>query len=322
MQSPAFSIVIPVYNRPQELRELLESLATQTQRDFEVIVVDDGSQARSDAVVDQFRDQIRIEYLYKPNSGPGPSRNAGFALAKGNYFVVFDSDCILPPSYFRAVTDSLAQNPLDAWGGPDKGHEKFTLVQRATAYTMSSVLTTGGIRGGKARLGWFQPRSFNMGLSRKVFEATGGFQFDRLAEDIELSIRIRQKGFRVGLIPEAYVYHKRRSGFGQFFNQVFNFGKGRALVGKRHPKEVKLTHWIPALFTLGIAIMPVIAIVNQTLFFTVAVLYGAYFLAVVIHSLAVTRHLGVAVLSIPAALLQLVGYGTGFLAARFSRGRS
>ena len=222
MKSIKYSIIIPVFNRQHEVVELLSSLLDQTYKNFEVVIVEDGSTNRCDHVVDQYRDTLKIEYFFKPNSGPGPSRNAGFALAKGEYFVVFDSDCIIPPNYFEAVEKSLAENQWDAWGGPDLAHKDFTILQRAMGYTMSSILTTGGIRGGKKRLGGFQPRSFNMGISHHVFEATRGFAFDRFAEDIEFSIRMKKQGFKIGLISDAFVYHKRRTNFTQFYHQVFN----------------------------------------------------------------------------------------------------
>jgi len=223
--APKYSVVIPVYNRPDELDELLKSLTQQSVKNFDVVIVEDGSSLTSEKVVEAHSNDLTIHYFFKSNSGPGPSRNFGFERARGEYFVVFDSDCILPPDYFQSVDRALHEHQWDAWGGPDKGHENFTIAQRAMAYTMSSILTTGGIRGGKKSVGWFQPRSFNMGISRRVFEQTKGFAFDRFAEDIEFSIRMKKAGFRVGLIPEAFVYHKRRATFGQFYNQVFNFGK-------------------------------------------------------------------------------------------------
>lgn len=316
MTEPRFSVVVPVYNRPQEVLELLESLVLQTIQDFEVIIVEDGSSIRCDEVVNQFKDRLVIQYLYKSNSGPGPSRNAGFALARGQYFAVFDSDCILPPSYFEAVNRALEQQLLDAWGGPDRAHENFTLLQRAMGYTMSSVLTTGGIRGGKKSVGWFQPRSFNMGISREVFQKTGGFQFDRFAEDIEFSIRMKKAGFRVGLIPDAFVFHKRRTSFGQFFRQVYNFGKGRALIGKRYPDEVKITHWFPAIFTIALGLTLVLGLFGSALFLPSAAGFIVYLLSIFLHALATSKNLMVALLSVPAVLLQFVGYGSGFLRER------
>jgi len=313
MNNPRYSIVIPVYNRPQEIKELLDSLSAQTLKDFEVIVVEDGSAIRCDQIVDQYRDTLRIQYFFKPNSGPGPSRNFGFSNARGDYFVVFDSDCIIPPEYLEVVALSISKHQWDAWGGPDRAHESFTTIQRAMGYTMASVLTTGGIRGGKKRLGWFQPRSYNMGLSRKVFERTNGFKFSRFAEDIELSIRMKKLGFKIGLIPEAYVYHKRRTNFRQFFKQVFNFGKGRVMIGRVHPEEIKLTHWFPAAFTFGTVFLLVLPIISMSLFKIGTGLLGLYLSAIFIHSLLENKNVAVAFLSVPSALLQLWGYGAGFL---------
>ena len=321
MSHPKYSVIVPVYNRPNEVRELLESLAMQTQKDFEVIVVEDGSTETCEAVTSAFAGNLRIRYYYKPNGGPGPARNFGYGQAAGDFFVVFDSDCILPPTYFEAVDRHLTTDNLDAWGGPDRAHEKFTIPQRGMAYTMSSFLTTGGIRGGKKSLGWFQPRSFNMGMSRKVFEVTGGFRFDRFAEDIELSIRIKKSGFRTGLIPEAFVFHKRRASFYQFFKQVFNFGKGRALVGKVHPEEVRLTHWFPAVFTIGCLALLILWLADGFLFTLALTFLLFYLLLIFCDSLYVSRHPGVAVLAVFSALLQLWGYGFGFLMEKFRRKR-
>ncbi|MCU0419609.1 MAG: glycosyltransferase [Cyclobacteriaceae bacterium] len=313
MSQPCFSVIVPVYNRPEELAELLTSLAQQTQKPFEVVVVEDGSLRTSEKVVEAFSDRLSIQYAVKPNSGPGPSRNFGFTLARGDYFVLFDSDCLLPAHYFETVTTALARQTIDAWGGPDRGHASFSLLQRAMAYTMSSVLTTGGIRGKAHHIGRFQPRSFNMGLSRAVWEKTQGFRFDRLAEDIELSIRMHQSGFAVVLIPEAYVFHKRRATFRQFFKQVFGFARGRVRVGRAHAGEVKWVHAFPSVFTLGLVSLPVMAWVFTPLFMVAASLYGTYLVAVAIDAWRVTRSAAVAFLSIPAALVQLTGYGLGFL---------
>jgi cellulose synthase/poly-beta-1,6-N-acetylglucosamine synthase-like glycosyltransferase len=226
--------------------------------------------------------------------------------------VIFDSDCIIPPHYFASVNQALAEEHLDAWGGPDRAHHDFTILQQAMGYTMSSVLTTGGIRGGKKRVGWFQPRSFNMGISRKVFERTGGFKFDRLAEDIEFSIRMRKLGFRIGLIPDAFVYHKRRTNLQQFYRQVFNFGRGRVLVGKAHPGEIKITHWFPTFFIMGLFLTPVLVIINPNLSATVIAFYVIYFTAIFIHSWRINQDIKVAFLSLPSAITQLAGYGAGF----------
>lgn len=307
-----YSIIIPVYNRPEEIAELLESLTKQTFTDFEVILVEDGSTKRCDKEYERFSDQLKMSYHFKPNSGPGPSRNLGFEKAEGEFFVAFDSDCIIPSHYFEAVEQFIKHSPLDAWGGPDRGHENFTPLQQAMGYTMSSFLTTGGIRGGKQRIDWFQPRSFNMGISRRVFEATGGFQFNRLAEDIELSVRMKKSGFKVGLIPDAFVYHKRRATLNQFYKQVFNFGRGRIHVGQVHPGEVKLTHWMPTFFIGGLIFTLSMMIINPAASIGFILVYALYFLAIGWDSFNKTKSLKVAIISIPSAIVQLCGYGFGF----------
>jgi glycosyltransferase involved in cell wall biosynthesis len=309
-----YSVIVPVYNRPQEVRELLESLTRQSFKDFEVIIVEDGSQQRCEQEVNAFSDRLQVQYVYKENTGPGPSRNAGFAKAQGEYLVVFDSDCILPPTYFTAVEEFLGSHPVDAWGGPDRASEDFTPLQRAVAYTMSSVLTTGGIRGG--RKAGFQPRSFNMGLTRTVYEHTGGFRFDRLAEDIELSIRVRALGFKSFLIPDAYVYHKRRTSFGAFFRQAFAFGRGRVQVGRVHNSAVRPVHWLPALFCLsGVATAVLLVALPPAGRAALGALL-TYLGLVFFHSLAANRHFLTALLSVPAAVVQLAGYGLGFCTER------
>ncbi|HEY8513203.1 MAG TPA: glycosyltransferase [Cyclobacteriaceae bacterium] len=313
MKTPTYSVIVPVYNRPGEVEELLLSLTRQRQHNFEVLIVDDGSAQRSDSVVDKFRGKLDIQYFFKQNSGPGPTRNYGAGHARGTYLVFFDSDCILPEHYFEAVEDALAKEKLDAWGGPDRPTSDFTLRQRAMGYTMSSFLTTGGIRGGKRHMGWFQPRSFNMGISRAVFEQLGGFAFDRLSEDIELSIRLKKAGFKSGLIADAYVYHKRRTTFSQFYRQVWNFGKGRALVGRRHPGEVKLTHWFPTLFVAAVIALPFIYLFAPRLGTALAAGLVFYLAVIFIHALMTSKNVVVAFLSIIAAIVQLWGYGVGFV---------
>lgn len=312
MNTPKYSIIVPVYNRPDEVRELLQSLTTQTQKNFEVIIIEDGSSVSCESIVSSFQTKLSIQYFFKENEGPGPARNFGYRQAKGDYFVAFDSDCIIPPLYFEAVEESLSVNKWEVWGGPDKAHENFTVLQRAMGYTMSSILTTGGIRGGKKMMGWFQPRSFNMGISRKVFEVTNGFTFSRLAEDIEFSIRMKKAGFKVGLIEKAFVFHKRRTTFNQFFKQVFNFGKGRVLIGTVHPEEVKLTHWFPTIFTATLFILLFLPLINTFLFKIALTCFGFYFSAIFLHALFSSKNLLVAIFSIPSALLQLTGYGLGF----------
>jgi glycosyltransferase involved in cell wall biosynthesis len=315
MTVPRYSIIIPVYNRPQEVDDLLQSLTKQSFHDFEVLLIEDGSTIKSDVIFEKYSSVLNIQYFYKLNSGPGPSRNFGFEKARGDYFVVFDSDCQIPPHYLESVEKTLKTEKLDAWGGPDRGHKNFTPLQQAMAYTMSSIFTTGGIRGGKSKD--FQPRSFNMGISRDVFMITGGFHFDRFAEDIELSTRLKKLGLRVGLIPDAFVYHQRRSTLKEFFRQVANFGKGRVLVGRAHPGEIKLVHWFPSFFLLGLLSVVPICIVSFHFAVAIVLLYLLYLLAIGMDSFRKTKSLTVAMLSLPSAVIQLAGYGWGFLRETF-----
>ncbi|MBX2897005.1 MAG: glycosyltransferase [Cyclobacteriaceae bacterium] len=311
MHVPRYSVIVPVYNRPHEVEELLASLTQQTFKNFEVLLVEDGSTQTSMEVYERYASVLNITYYFKPNSGPGPSRNFGFERARGEYFVVFDSDCVIPETYFESVEKFMLLQPVDAWGGPDRGRADFTPLQQAMAYTMASVFTTGGIRGG--RKNGFQPRSFNMGISRQVFEQTKGFVFDRFAEDIELSIRMRKLKFKVVLIPDAFVYHKRRATLHDFFKQVSNFGKGRVLVGKVHPGEIKITHWFPAIFLAGLCAIPVLLMIVPQVGVSLLAGYVLYFLLIGFHSWATIKSSYIAVLSIPSAIVQLTGYGFGFL---------
>lgn len=296
--------------------ELLNSLVGQTFSNFEVIVVEDGSTTKSQFVIEKYSNELNIHYFFKPNSGPGPSRNFGFEKARGEYFVVFDSDCILPSTYFESVEEFLSTTKLDAWGGPDRGHENFTPLQRAMAHTMSSFLTTGGIRGAKKIIGNYQPRSFNMGISKETFQKTGGFRFERFAEDIELSIRMKKLGLEIDLIPEAYVFHKRRATLSQFFYQVSNFGKGRVKVGECHPGEIKLVHWFPSCFLMSIFLLPVLFLFNKWAGIIGVLGYSLYFILIAIEGFLKTKSLMVSILSIPSALVQMAGYGSGFLAQK------
>ena len=248
------SLVIPVYNRPDEVEELLRSLSEQSDMDFEIVIVEDGSTLPCKDRVEQFQFP-RIQYLYKENSGPGPSRNYGMERANGDFFVILDSDCVLPPDYISAVKRGVAQTDCDAFGGPDRASEDFDDMQKAVSYSMTSFFTTGGIRGGGEKMDKFHPRSFNMGISRAVFEKTGGFSQMRYGEDIDFSIRIMKAGFKTVLLKDAWVYHKRRTDMRAFFRQVNHSGAARVELTRRHPGTLKFVHLLPSLFTLGCALL-------------------------------------------------------------------
>jgi len=303
------SIIIPVFNRPDELRELLQSLAAQTDKDFEVIVVEDGSEKRSDGIIPQFSDSLDIRYFYKENSGPGLSRNYGCERAKSIFFVFLDSDCVLPEHYINTLKPHIDQ--IDAFGGPDRALPTFTPIQKAISYSMTSPLTTGGIRGGKASLEKFHPRSFNMGFSRKVWKTTGGFSSMRFGEDVDLSIRIFDHGFRAILIPECYVYHKRRTDFKKFFKQVYNSGIARINLYKRHPKSLKLVHFFPAAFVVYQVLSIPHAIYHQD--FRVLWPTIIYLMAILLHAGIESASIKQGLLSMTASVVQLTGYGSGFI---------
>jgi glycosyltransferase involved in cell wall biosynthesis len=310
------SFIIPVYNRPAETEELIRSLSHQTHKGFEVVVVEDGSTLSCEAVVEKFRDRLNISYFFKENSGPGQSRNYGFERTKSDYAIFLDSDCILPEDYFKTVEDALEANYTDAFGGPDRAHADFTKFQKAINFSMTSFLTTGGIRGGNEKMGKFHPRSFNMGFSKKVFEATGGFSNMRFGEDVDLSIRILDKGFQTRLIREAYVFHKRRTTLRQFFKQVYNSGIARINLYKRHPGTLKMVHAAPALFTLGIAMLAVLSL-TVSAWFTLPVLF--HMLLLFISAAVKNRSVPIGLLAVLTSYTQLFGYGCGFLNAFWKR---
>lgn len=308
-----FSIIIPLYNRPQEIDELLDTLTRQTYKNFEVLVLEDGSVDKADVIVKKYTDKLDLRYYEKPNEGQGFTRNFGFERAKGDYFVIFDSDCLIPENYLQIVNDSLNTNWLDAYGGPDGAHVSFTPIQKAISYAMTSPFTTGGIRGNKKGIGQFHPRSFNMGISRQVWEKVGGFIITRLGEDIEYSIRIHSSGFKIGLIPDAIVYHKRRTDFVKFYKQLHFFGRARINIYKFFPSQLKLVHFFPSCVTLGI----LFTLIANAFAWRIAVLCNAvlalYILLIFFHSLIKNKSLKIAFLSIIAALTQLTAYGLGFL---------
>lgn len=308
-----YSIIVAVFNRPDELRELLESLTTQTYTDFEVVIVEDGSSITSKDVCREYTSQLTMSYFFKDNSGPGPSRNYGCRRASGDYFMFIDSDCTVPPHYMRAIDDAVTSRRLDAFGGPDREHESFTPTQKAISYAMTSLLTTGGIRGSKVRVGGaFHPRSFNMGISRQVFNDTDGFSKMRFGEDVEFSIRMMEGGYNVELIPDAWVYHKRRTDLKKFFKQVHNSGIARINITLRHPYTLKLTHFFPAAFTalLVVAIYMALMVENGWVALLVP---AAYTLGILVEAGIKYRSILLACRCIAASYVQLISYGTGFV---------
>ncbi len=331
-----YSIIVPVYNRPDEVDELLQSLCAQEEKDFEVIIVEDGSQTPCEDVCRKYQDRLDLKYFMKPNSGPGQSRNYGAERAQGQWLIVLDSDVVLPDGYLAAVSERLhlsSSTPdIAAWGGPDAAHPDFTPVQKAISYAMTSFFTTGGIRGGKGKkLDKFYPRSFNMGIRREVYRELGGFSKMRFGEDIDFSYRIVEAGYQTALLPEAWVWHKRRTDLKKFFRQVYNSGIARINLEKRHPGTMKLVHLLPTVFTLGVIALVLISAVGRLLMYYVdndewrwlcltpwlpILLYSG---VIFIDSSLKNKSLKVGLLSVPAAFTQLMGYGLGFIESWWKR---
>ena len=316
MENLNLSLIVPVYNRPNEIEELLDSLSKQTDRDFEIVIVEDGSTITCTEQIEKYKSVFDIKYFFKPNTGPGQSRNYGMERASGNYFIILDSDCIIPSGYIATVRKSLRENYVDTFGGPDRADKSFTNLQQAVDYSMTSFFTTGGIRGGKKQLDKYYPRSFNMGISKEVFQKTGGFPSVRYAaskaagEDIELSINIYKQGFKIGLISDAYVYHKRRTSIKQFYRQVYNFGYARVTLSRRNKGTLKLVHLLPLAFTLGSVGLIICAIFISWMFLLPLMLF---MLLVNFDAIIRKRSLLIGKLAMFISLIQLYGYGLGFM---------
>ncbi|MDR1602076.1 MAG: glycosyltransferase [Tannerella sp.] len=305
-----FSVIVPVYNRPDEVLELLESLSSQTDTDFETVIVDDGSSVPCRDVCRCFEDRLDLKYFFKPNSGRSDTRNFGMAHANGNYFIVFDSDCIIPPQYIATVRQHLQNSYADCYGGPDCAEASFSGLQKAINYSMTSFLTTGGIRGGARRVEKFSPRSFNMGISREVFLKVGGYR-NMIGEDIDLSIRIKSAGYKTALFRDAYVFHKRRMSFKKFFRQVNTFGKGRILLHRIHKGSLKMIHLLPMFFVLGHGFLFALSLIFLNVWFLFPP--ACYVLLLFTDSLLRTGNPGIAAASVAAAYIQLTGYGLGLM---------
>ena len=341
-----YSIIVPVFNRPDEVDELLQSLCGQTIKDFEVIIVEDGSTKSCEDVCRKYESELNLKYFMKPNSGPGQSRNYGAERAQGEWLIILDSDVVLPKEYLSSVECRVMRAEFGAFGGPDRSHPSFTPIQKAISYSMTSFFTTGGIRGSKkGALDKFYPRSFNMGIRRDVYMKLGGFSKMRFGEDIDFSYRIVEAGHKTCLIPEAWVWHKRRTDFRKFFRQVFNSGIARINLMKRHPGTLKLVHLLPTVFTLGVIACLLLFTLGAELYlegewldahglrptdnmhqgvgmvFCVLALFPLllYSLIIFIDSSIRNKSLWVGLLSIPAAFTQLMGYGLGFLKAWWKR---
>lgn len=309
-----FSLIIPIFNRPDEIDELLESLSKQTYTaNYEIVIIEDGSTITCEHIIQKYAN-LNVSYYFKPNSGPGDSRNYGMNVAKGDFFIILDSDCIIPSNYLQTVDEELKKDFVDCFGGPDAALDSFSNIQKAINFTMTSFLTTGGIRGGSEKLDKFQPRSFNMGLSKKAFEDSKGFGNIHPGEDPDLSIRLWKLGYKTKLISNAFVYHKRRIDWNKFYTQVNKFGLARPILNSWYPEYAKITFWFPTLFLIGFLFATFIAIFNFPYFIYV---YGFYFLMLFITSLKQNKSIEIAFYSLVATIIQFYGYGKGFLLSFF-----
>ncbi|MDT0607278.1 glycosyltransferase [Croceitalea rosinachiae] len=305
-----FSFVIPVFNRPDEVEELLNSLSLQEfDGPFEIVLVEDGSAESAKRVVESFKDKLQISYYFKENTGPGHSRNYGMERAQGNYYIILDSDCIIPPQYLAEVEKELNGNFVHCYGGPDAAHESFSDLQKAINYAMTSFFTTGGIRGGKKAVNKFQPRSFNLGMSKEAFEATNGFGNIHPGEDPDLTFRIWNEGYKTRLFPKAFVYHKRRIDWKKFYRQVNKFGSVRPILNKWHPSSKKITYWFPSVFSIGFLLSIIMIFFGYP---QLTLCYAAYFVLLFFDSLIKNKSLKIAFLSLRAVCIQFMGYGIGF----------
>ena len=308
---PYFSVIVPVYNRPAEVEDLMRSLAEQTLQDFEVVIVEDGSTVPCQDVVARYANSVDVRYFYKDNEGRSIARNHGIEHATGEYFIFFDSDCVIPPDYFKTLKEALDKNYVPCFGGPDAAGDDFTDVQKAISFSMTAFLTTGGIRGGKVQLEKFVPRSFNMGYSREVWEKVGGFR-EMFSEDLDMSTRIRQAGFDIRLIREAYVYHKRRTSIAKFARQTHVFGMSRITLKLLYPDSLKLVHTLPAVFVIGCVVLILLALFWRWWAILPIVLYAVMLW---VSALIDTKSLKIASLAVVTSFVQLFSYGTGFLRA-------
>ena len=308
-----YSFIIPVYNRPEEIQELLQSFTSmEPVSDFEILIIEDGSNIPCKAIIENFNDKLPLRYFFKENSGPGDSRNFGMKQAKGDYFIIFDSDCLLPSHYLKIVDAFLTETPVDCFGGADAAHRNFTNVQKAINYVMTSFWTTGGLRGSDSKK--FEPRSFNMGISKRAFERTQGFATIHPGEDPDLSQRIRKAGFKTAFIPNAYVYHKRRVSFEKFYTQVKKFGLVRPILNSWHPNTKRITFWFPSAFILFTLLSLAFGIFVNPLFL---VPIGLYLLLLFLDATFQNRSVSVGVLVLPAVFVQFFGYGLAFLTSTY-----
>ncbi|RPG64236.1 MAG: glycosyltransferase [Flammeovirgaceae bacterium TMED290] len=312
-----YSIIVPVYNRPEELKELILSISKQSFKNLEVIIVDDGSQISSREIFQNFKKKLDISYFFTENQGPALARNFGVKNANGEWIIFFDSDCTVPNNYFKILEKFLNNNLIDFFGGPDTLDDSFNDIQKSINFSMTSFLTTGGIRGRKKSIDKFLPRTFNMGVKKKSFNEVEGFSNIRYGEDLDLSYRLSKKGKSSALIDKAFVNHKRRSNLSSFFKQIYNSGRARNFLNNRHKGTFRFYHLLPSLFVIFFILSFLFYLIDFRITLFILIVYSLYFIIIFLSSSFINKNIYIGFLSIITTFIQFLGYGFGFLVAIF-----
>ena len=312
-----YSIIIPVYNRPEEVKELILSISKQSFKNLEVIIVDDGSQISSIEIFQNFKKKLNISYFFTKNQGPALARNFGVKNANGEWIIFFDSDCTIPNNYFKILEKFLNNNFIDFFGGPDTLDDSFNSIQKSINFSMTSFLTTGGIRGRKKSIDKFLPRTFNMGVKKKLFNEVKGFSNIRYGEDLDLSYRLLKKGKSSALIDKAFVNHKRRSNLSSFLKQIYNSGRARNFLNNKHKGTFRFYHLLPSLFIVFFILSFLFYLIDFRITLIILTVYILYFIIIFLSSSFINKNIYVGFLSIITTFTQFLGYGFGFLVAIF-----
>jgi len=316
-----FSIIIPSFNRVDEITALLVSMEELRfpRSQFELIIADDGSTDETLHFIKSYSSAsgLNLILVSQSNQGPGAARNLGVAAASGDFFIFIDSDVTVPGHWLEEISKQLQLEGGQAFGGPDTYRDDFPALLKAINHSMNSFLTTGGLRGKKGKsLARYYPRSFNMGLSRALWEKTGGFSKLRHGQDIEFSHRLHQAGAKILFIPKAFVFHKRRTSLKKFFKQVFNWGVARINLYKMNPSMLEPLHALPAVASAGYLLLSLMAFFHPVLK-QIWLVFSAFGLLLLLFSSAqaLRQYRSIAVaLYVPLVIpIQIFGYGIGFI---------
>lgn len=320
MSTPKFALISPTFKRPDEVTEFLDSLRKldYPKDKFEIILGDGTPGDELRPLIYPYQKDLPLKIYYEEFLPVSNARNRAAELSTAQFFIFLDSDCIIPEGYLKAVEFFLDAHPqINLFGGPDAASEDFTDLQKAISFSMTSFLTTGGIRGGSSSVTTYHPRGFNMGISAELFNKVGGYDENFVCgEDVELSMRLIKAGAKSAFIEEAHVFHKRRTSIKQFRRQVFRFGAARPLLAKAHPGNLKITHLFPLAFTVYRHVSAILFLL--VFYFNLSVLslpfamYVLYMVAVFFSALK-KEGLSVALLAVQTTNTMNAGYGIGFL---------